>query len=457
MAETENQKEIAVPIPWIKYFKGNMAKAAFLSMVWSLQIAESREGLTNIDGSFAIFPEILLTELCLSKRSYFRYSQELKKEGIIKTVNHGGFNFTLINFAHPVFDLVREVAKSIEGINEQNYKDFSTNFSIEIQSGAKLAQPFFVYDPMRFFGPKLRKNSNLALHIYNTSYYILVKYFVFNQVMARRKNSRLKNQRHKLVYLALQNQFKNDLRPQRLNPRRSVKNVLTDRKVLSVIAYWEKTLKLPSHRKESSSYLLACKHISKALKNHGYENIKQAMNIYKELFDSRPDLKYRKYIGYHVHVSEFFGFTPNTKNLLMESGHLKGVDSWFDECMQGRDHAFNVFHGIPKDVNPAATLCIKQGYLEIFPSMSKAVYNNLEEKQFRMMTRKFADLLKTNRDRWCLDSSSRPAIQKVIRLFFRYLNTKTLKRTNPGFLLADWLHKDFESWLYENGHLENRR
>jgi hypothetical protein len=230
------------------------------------------------------------------------------------------------------------------------------------------------------------------------------------------------------------------------------------RRVLSLYDHWAKTLCLRSHRNGSKHYLLAIRYLGEALAHNKYLDIKEAMNVYNEILETSPLRKIKQVTGYSIALVEFFNFSPSTKKLLLASGHLKGIDGWFKECLHGVDHALNCFHGLEKDVYPKGTKLIKKLYGRLYSTEAKTKYNNLEEKGFRHLTRMLMWYMKGYAGYWFFDTSPVPKADKIIHYFFTFLEDRNIqfRQISPGVLSLDWVLGDFITWCKSANYILER-
>jgi len=230
-----------------------------------------------------------------------------------------------------------------------------------------------------------------------------------------------------------------------------------------LLDYWNE-LEIIKHKKGKviEQSIIA---IDKYLKDYTKDQIKQSMKQYKEMLSSNNYSRIRHDKSpYKVSLSEFFEFNDFTLKRIQKSGGdrtiLKGVKSWFIECLNDKDYLKDKFSVIAKDKYPKITAEIKKAWNKYlyewdgrYEEMKEnGQYTSLEENIYRKISRRLVEFFEVNKNELKADDAL-----ELTQWFESYVTEIENSEYQLGFLAGDiFWGSQFINYLKDCGDMSER-
>lgn len=219
--------------------------------------------------------------------------------------------------------------------------------------------------------------------------------------------------------------------------------------VQTLFNFWQ-DLKIVNHKK-SKTRDNALQNLNIKLQKYSLQEIKSAMQTYKDLLDNPYNILKLK-SPYKVGLNEFFKFGSYTKDTIVKSYEkLSGVKSWFDECMKGEDY-LEKYDCTKKDEYPNVTKKLKKEYSRVISHLPESL-SALEENSFRKAASLLVEFIKKNKRKLNVPLSDKRNPVMFVQYVFEFFERKKIDDANPGWLCSDFFYTSFEAWLKKQGYL----
>lgn len=185
--------------------------------------------------------------------------------------------------------------------------------------------------------------------------------------------------------------------------------------------------------------------IQKFLKKHTVQQTKQAFDTYKKLCTEYP-VKFSKQ-PYKVSLPDFFAWNPQQRQLVSLIDMLKNASGFVDICLQGVDHALDLFRPKNKLINKENKTYKRMSNEAVKLFGSVKVRRGSVDLQ--RATKRLEGFYNDRKRRF--DGVS---VTGLVPLLFSYVESNN----DVGTFKLWWLNSEntfngFEDWLEENGYL----
>lgn len=226
-------------------------------------------------------------------------------------------------------------------------------------------------------------------------------------------------------------------------------NPITDRKVQKAIEYWNSKGKpFPHHTIQNSKIIKSInRKLRKKIKRDSLSlsKIVKTIDLYYELITSPLTTVKKVY-----NMSQFLMFDPYQ----VPRQKKETVNSWFDECLKGKDYLFKKYARYVKNNHPELT----EKIWDIWKKKSLYVNNKdpaYMENNFRIAADKIVRFLGENSGWLVISRMDKNPLMFVNHIFNAAMSGGDVKKMRPGSISNDYFFSEIlPAYLKQNGFMK---
>ena len=223
-----------------------------------------------------------------------------------------------------------------------------------------------------------------------------------------------------------------------------------DTRAEKIILYWNSKGKpLTVHAIKNSKVI---KRINKLIKNklrtYKMKDFIEAIDTYYEFITS-PLVTVTKIVS----LDNFIEPDEYQRDAIYNAKKNIQIESWFYECLKGRDYLFNTYGKFVKDKYPEVTDRIKSTWKDRIGKINgDATYS---ENNFRRAANETVVFINSNKRKFLMDRRELIPDRFVKYVFDAVFSGKNLNKVSPSWLAKDFVYENIlPKYLINNGYMK---
>jgi hypothetical protein len=217
-----------------------------------------------------------------------------------------------------------------------------------------------------------------------------------------------------------------------------------------IFCLWNSFDSLPTHKTNPKfkRYQQTIKCLSDAIERYSLQEVIDAIKNYGWITSQPYTILRSEYRPTIVPINEFFKFSAYSEQLRNKKHHpLRMIESWFDECLLGKEYLLRKYSVVKKDNYPNVTRMLIDDILKspVFPMKKEEDLLPIDKNSIIAASEKLYKFVDLRRRR--LPSFEIEAYSICSKHMIAYCEEFIDHRAHPGYLLTDVFWRNFEYYL----------